>query len=122
DAGTDTGAHDSGAAGDSGTHADSSSSTDTAAPGDAACTCGDHVCHAPCESATSCPADCGELVFDDTDARRTTSTGDWAIGDWKAECGTGEAMQGISASCYGLFCGAHSALCTADAASTWSHA
>jgi hypothetical protein len=136
----DTGVEDSGTSGshDSGTVTDSTSSSDAGssvdsgsgvdtghapdAVADSACTCGDHVCRASCENATTCATDCGELVFDIDDARRTTTTGDWAIGDWKAECNTSEAMQGLSASCFGLFCGVHSALCTADDSTKFSHA
>jgi hypothetical protein len=106
---SDTGAGDTGASHDTG-----AGDTGTVGADAGACVCGDRVCRAGCELATTCELDCGELIFDTDDARRTTTTGDWAIGDWKAECSPAQAMQGLSASCFGLFCGAHAALCAAD--------
>ncbi|NVJ25626.1 protease B [Myxococcus sp. AM011] len=36
------------------------------------------------------------LNFESSDARRTASTGDWAYGDFKAECASGEPLTGVS--------------------------
>lgn len=56
----------------------------------------------------------GALVFDAGDARRTTATGDWAPGAYKAECGPSQAAIGLSASAATV--DAHGLLCSRDTA------
>jgi hypothetical protein len=90
-----------------------------AACGTAACptgaTCGDGVCTASCESVAGCGVDCGALVFTAGDARRI-DTGDWALNSYKAECGAGQALIGLSVGTSSNQ--AHAALCSPDSAAT----
>jgi len=74
--------------------------------------CGDGLCQGGCENAASCAPDCGPLVFDAGDARRTSSTGDWAFGLFKGECGTKQAAIGISVTTTAD--SAHALLCSVD--------
>jgi len=75
-------------------------------------TCGDGVCSAGCETLVNCAADCGALIFSDADARRDASTGEWAFGSFKAECGKSQGVVGLSVSLSSRR--AHAVLCTAD--------
>jgi len=82
-------------------------------------TCGDHLCSSPCETAPGCAADCGALVFTAGDARRAADTGNWAPNSYKAECGSYQAMIGLSVDV--SISRAHAALCTPDSAATTPH-
>ena len=98
---------------------DASTGTD-AAP---SAVCGDGVCTGPNpENAQTCPADCGALVFNQTDARRVTSTGDWRSGELKAECGMTQPMVGLSVgnNQTAQYASAHAALCGYDDPK-WTH-
>lgn len=55
---------------------------------------------------------CHAVVFSSGDNRGNTSTGDWAPGFFKGECGPGEMVKGVSKS----FCGGspHAILCCAE--------
>jgi hypothetical protein len=72
--------------------------------------CGDAFCPASCESAQSCIADCGRLVFRGQNARRA-STSDWAPGEFIGECGSLQAVVGVSATLGHM---ASAILCTLD--------
>jgi len=61
---------------------------------------------------TASPARVDALVFDGQDARRTTSTKDWAPSVVKNECGTTQALTGLSADKTTKL--EHAALCTPD--------
>jgi hypothetical protein len=66
------------------------------------------------------PAASEALVFDRSDSRRTTSTGDWRPFSFKAECGSRQAVTGLSVSpSTGK---AHAARCGADDAARFPHA
>jgi hypothetical protein len=84
---------------------------------DGACTackaggaCGDGLCPA-CESIAACAADCGPLVFQGREARRS-NTGDWARDSFKSECGAYQAVRGLSLITSSSQ--AHAILCTGD--------
>ena len=84
--------------------------TSAACP-DLSLSCGDTVCQEGCETAQTCPADCGALVFANGDARRV-ATPAWVSGDHIAECGF-QPMTGLSVST-GVVALAHAALCGFD--------
>ncbi len=72
------------------------------------------ACWDPTSAAT------GRLIFDAMDARRTTSTGDWRPFAYKAECGSKQAVTGLSvATSTGA---AHAARCGPDNAVRFPHA
>lgn len=60
-----------------------------------------------------------KLIFENGDARRTTSTGDWSYGHAKAECASGEQMTGLSM--HPSTKRTHAALCRRDNGDNWRY-
>jgi hypothetical protein len=73
-------------------------------------TCGDGLCPASCESPQSCMPDCGRLVFRGQQARRATTV-DWAPDEFMGECGSLQAVVGLSTTLGHM---ASAVLCTRD--------
>jgi hypothetical protein len=61
-------------------------------------------------------------AFDSGDSRSFTGTGDWAQGSYKAECGEGDRMVGVSATSIGMRpdLRGHSALCVKNDSNNYS--
>jgi len=76
-------------------------------------TVGDGICQYACEDRTTDVGDCAPLFSMTSDARRIMTTGDWASGQLKAECGAGQAMTGLSIDS-NSFRGARGLLCSFD--------
>ena len=62
---------------------------------------------------------CHTVVFSNGDNRGTTTSGDWAPGYFKGECGPGQVVKGVSKT----FCGGspHAILCCAQSSPLWNH-